>query len=103
MKFFSLFLAATIAVPTVAFADESTDHAYRMCSAMENTGLPAVCTVSSSSHTVTMTINMVASEARNFCSGAVSQMHQVGARFEPGWTLRIVSTASGSSVAECSL
>lgn len=87
----------------MAFADESTDHAYRMCSAMENTGLPAACTVSSSSHTVTMTINMVASEARTFCSGAVSQMHQVGAHFEPGWTLRIVSPASGSSVAECSL
>lgn len=74
-----------------------------MCSAMENTGLPAICTVSSTSHTVTMTINMVASEARTFCSGAVSQMHQVGAHFEPGWTLRIVSPANGSSLAECSL
>jgi hypothetical protein len=74
-----------------------------MCSAMENTGLPASCTVSSSSHTVTMTMNMVASEARTFCTGAVSQMHQVGARFDAGWTLRIVSPVSGSSVAECSL
>jgi hypothetical protein len=103
LKFVSLLFAATIAVPTLVFADESTEHAYRMCSAMENTGLPAVCTVSSSSRTVTMTINMVASEALTFCSGAVSQMHQVGAHFEPGWTLRIVSPASGSSVAECNL
>ncbi|RUM16849.1 hypothetical protein EFD56_21260 [Rhizobium phaseoli] len=62
-----------------------------------------VCTVSTASHTVTMTINMVASEARTFCSGAASQMHQVGAHFAPGWMLRIVSPASGASVAECSL
>ncbi|MBY3433404.1 hypothetical protein HFN89_04425 [Rhizobium laguerreae] len=103
MKFVQMFLAAAIAAPTAALADESVDHAYRMCSAMENTGVPSDCTVSSTSHTVTMTINMVSSEARSFCAGAVSQMHQVGAHFAPGWTLRIVSPVSGSSVAECSL
>ncbi|PDT30764.1 hypothetical protein CO660_05300 [Rhizobium sp. L9] len=86
-----------------ALADESTDHAYRMCSAMENTGVASVCTVSTASHTVTITINMVSSEARTFCAGAVSQMHQVGAQFAPGWTLQIVSPVSGSSVAECNL
>ncbi|MBY3138994.1 MULTISPECIES: hypothetical protein [Rhizobium] len=102
MKSFLIF-AAALAIPSLAHADDSVKHANAMCRAMENTDIPMICNVSGSGHTVTMTINMISSEARTFCQGAASQMRQVGASFEPGWTLRIVSPTSGSSVAECSL
>jgi hypothetical protein len=98
--------AAVMWIPAVAHADdESVKHAYAMCQAMDNTGLPSQpCEVSGWNRTVTVTIDMVSSEARTFCQGAAAKMHELGARFQGGWTLQIKSPYSGgSSIAYCSL
>ncbi|MVA27624.1 hypothetical protein V6582_17510 [Agrobacterium vitis] len=105
MKTAFIAFAATFVASSAMADDQSVNSAYAMCRAMDNTGLmSSPCQVSGYGQTVTITVDMNASEARNFCAGAGSQMRSVGARFENGWTLHIKSPYSGdNTIAYCGL
>jgi len=84
-------------------ADPVAD-AYRLCKAMEGTGLTTDCEVSGYHSRVDVTIDTTGSEARKICAGVAEQMAQAGANFQGKWKLRILSPYSGDkAIAVCQL
>lgn len=97
--------AAAVALLAVqaANADPVAD-AYRLCSAMEGTGLTTDCEVSGYHSRVDVTIDTTGSEARKICVGVAEQMAKAGANFQGKWKLRILSPYSGDkAIAVCQL
>jgi hypothetical protein len=87
----------------VANADPVGD-AYRLCKAMEGTGVTTKCKVSGFHSRVDVTIDTNGAEARKICAGVVEQMTRVGANFQGKWQLRILSPYSGDkAIAVCGL
>lgn len=80
-----------------------TQEARAMCLALDRTGLAsAPCTYSGWNSTITMTINMAASEARSLCQQMVTHGRRNNLNLS-GWRLEIRSPYSGnSSIAFCS-
>jgi hypothetical protein len=92
-----LFLGST------AHADP-VDDAYRLCKAMEGTGMTTECTVSGYHSRVDATIDTNGAEARKVCTGIAEQMSRAGANFKGKWQLRILSPYSGEkAIAVCAL
>lgn len=85
--------------------DNSVDYAYRLCNVIDGTGLTsAKCEVSGWNSSVTMHVDMSASEARKTCAAMVNEVRAQGLRFDPGWTIQIRSPYSGdNSIAFCNL
>lgn len=81
-----------------------TQEARLICRALDRTGLTsAPCTYSGWNSTITMTIDMAASEARNLCQQLVAYSRQQRLNL-PGWRLEIRSPYSAnSSIAFCML
>jgi len=80
------------------------DDAYRVCSAMERTGLTTECKVNGWGSTVDVRIDTNGSEARKICSGVVDAMAQKTRSFAGKWKLRIFSPYSGEHpIAVCTL
>lgn len=78
--------------------------AYRICKAMEATGLTTECTVSGYHSRVDATIDTNGAEARKICIGVSEQMARAGANFQGKWQLRILSPYSGTkAIAVCPL
>jgi hypothetical protein len=98
-------VAAASLVAAPAFAD-AVENAYLLCQVIDNTGLSSKpCEVSGWSGSVTATIDMDSSNARETCAGMVGTLKQKNIRFDGRqWTLQIVSPySSGNSIAYCNL
>ena len=92
-----------LSIAPAARADPVGD-AYRLCKAMEATGLSTECKVSGYHSRVDVTIDTTGAEARKICAGVVEQMVRVGANFQGKWQLRILSPYSGDkAIAVCGL
>ena len=88
---------------SVAQAD-AVDDAYRLCKAMEGTGLTTECKISGYHSRVDVTIDTSGTEARKICAGIADRMARAGANFNGKWQLRILSPYSGEkAIAVCSL
>jgi hypothetical protein len=97
LGFLSLLLASS------AHADPVGD-AYRLCKAVEGTGMATECTVSGYRSRVDVTIDTNGAEARKICAGVAEQMARAGANFNGKWQLRILSPYSGEkAIAVCPL
>ena len=80
------------------------DDAYKVCTAMEATGLTTKCTVGGWHQTIDATIDTTGAEARKICAGVVSLLMDKTPRFKGEWKLRILSPYSGESpIAVCTL
>jgi hypothetical protein len=78
--------------------------AYRLCKAVEGTGLATECEVSGYHSRVDVTIDTNGAEARKICVGVSEQMARAGANFQGKWQLRILSPYSGNkAIAVCPL
>jgi hypothetical protein len=100
MKYLLLGWALVISNP--AFAD-SVDSAFALCRAIDGTGASSTpCKVST--YTVTATLDMDSSDARDFCSLMAQMVRDQNAGFDGRWTLQIKSPYSnGTSIAFCTL
>ncbi|MCQ1771318.1 hypothetical protein NOI24_08405 [Neorhizobium galegae] len=89
----------------VADSETSVRAAYALCSVVDGTGLASSpCEVSGWGSSVTATIDMNSTEARDLCQKVASLMRQKGVDFDRGWTFQIKSPYSGgNSIAYCSL
>lgn len=98
-------LAAIVASLIVGTAQaDPVGDAYRLCKAMERTGLTTECEVSGYHSRVDVTIDTTGSEARKICAGVADQMAKAGANFQGKWKLRILSPYSGEkAIAVCQL
>ncbi|HMM87026.1 hypothetical protein [Azohydromonas sp.] len=95
--------AAALLAASTAHADP-VDDAYRLCKAMEGTGLTTECEVSGYHSRVDVTIDTTGAEARKICAGVAEQMARAGANFQGKWKLRILSPYSGDkAIAVCPL
>ncbi len=80
------------------------DDAYRLCSALEGTGLTTECEVKGWGSTVDVRIATSSSEARKICSGVVDMMAKQTRSFNGKWKLQIFSPYSGDHpIATCTL
>lgn len=80
------------------------DDSYRLCAAMEKTGLTTQCTVEGWGKTVDVTIDTTGAEARKICAGVADLMAAETSRFAGQWKLRIFSPYSGERpIATCAL
>jgi hypothetical protein len=80
------------------------DDAYRLCKAMEATGLTTECEVKGWGSTVDVTIDTNGSEGRKICAGVVDMMAKQTRTFAGKWKLRIFSPYSGQRpIAVCTL
>ena len=99
----SLIALALSFLTSFAHAD-AVDDAYRLCKAMEGTGMSTECTVSGYHSRVDVTIDTNGAEARKICAGVADQMARAGANFNGKWQLRILSPYSGEkAIAVCKL
>lgn len=101
-----LILAIAIFWAAPAFATDAVSNAYALCQVIDNTGLSSSpCEVSGWSGTVTATIDMDSTNARETCTGMVGMLRQKGIVFNGRqWTLQIKSPYSGeNSIAYCDL
>lgn len=86
-----------------AHADPVGD-AYRLCKAIEGTGMTTDCQVSGYHSRVDVTIDTTGAEARKICAGVAEQMAKAGANFQGKWKLRVLSPYSGDkAIAVCQL
>lgn len=88
-----------------ALANDTVDNAFKLCHAMEATGLLSdKCEVSGRHQTVSMVMDTSASEARKICVGMSTVLIEKGLSFDRGWKLKIYSPYSGNrSIAMCNL
>lgn len=102
--FWSAVALLTVTAPSSAAKLLPTQEARVMCQAMDQTGLgSAPCEYSGWNSTITMTIDMAASEARGLCQQMVAYSRQSNLNLA-GWRLEIKSPYSGNtSIAFCSL
>ncbi len=101
----SFVLALGVSIGSVTFANDTVDNAFRLCAALEGTGLlSSECEVSGWNQTVEVIIDTSGSEARSICVGVSKMMVGIGAKFDKGWKLKIYSPYSGEkTIAFCSL
>jgi len=100
-----------IAVTLLAFAcprnahADVVDDAYKVCAAMENTGLTTSCKVDGWKGAIDVRIDTSSTEARKICEGVAEMMAQQTGSFRDGrWKLQIFSPYSGDQpVAVCKL
>lgn len=96
----SLTLAALMIGSSAVIADD-VDSAYKLCGALDRTGLVTQCEVSGWGSSVDATIDTTGAEARKMCS-QIQQM--VGDQFSNNWKLQIFSPYSGDRpIAKCNL
>jgi hypothetical protein len=97
-------IAAIMLAATCSVSADPVGDAYRLCKAMEATGLTTDCTVSGFHSRVDVTMDTNGAEARKICAGVADQMARVGANFNGKWKLRILSPYSGDkAIAVCQL
>ena len=83
---------------------DAVDDAYRLCAALEGTGLTTECEVKGWGSSVDVRIDTSSSEARKICTGAADMMAQKTRSFAGKWKLRIFSPYSGEHpIAICNL
>lgn len=107
----SIFVLATILAGCGSGDSEKTaqkntavDDAYKVCTAMEGTGLTTQCSVHGWDRTIDITIDTNGSEARKICQGAVEAMSKKTRSFAGNWKLQIFSPYSGDRpIAVCTL
>ena len=86
-----------------SFADV-IDDAYKLCKAMDASGMATECKVSGWNSRIDVTIDTNGTEARKICAGVVAQMSQLTSSFKGKWQLRILSPYSGEkAIAVCTL
>lgn len=103
LKLHLLFVASIALVSPLAAADV-IDDAYRLCKAMEATGLTTECEVKGWGSTVDVTIDTNGSEGRKICAGVADMMAKQTRTFAGKWKLRIFSPYSGQRpIAVCTL
>lgn len=73
---------------------QAIDDAYRVCTALNNTGLTSECQVKGWGHTIDVRIDTTGIEARKICDGAVKTISQMTRNFKSEWKLRIYSPFS---------
>ncbi|NKM14169.1 hypothetical protein GFL85_24640 [Rhizobium laguerreae] len=101
-----LILALVLFCSAPSFAADAVSNAYALCQVIDNTGLSSSpCEVSGWSGTVTATIDMDSTNARETCNGMVGMLRQKNIAFTGRqWTLQIKSPYSGgNSIAYCNL
>ena len=80
------------------------DDAYRVCQALEATGLTTQCFVRRFGRTVDVTIDTSGSEARQICAGTVELIATRTRNFNGEWKLQVFSPYSGDRpIAACTL
>lgn len=86
-------------------ASRSVASAYRICQAVDNTGLASEpCSVSGWGSSINIRMDMDSANARTTCAGMVDLAHKENLYFDRGWTIRIYSPYSGDHpIATCSL
>lgn len=72
-NFYTLLATLIMLISTIAIADV-VDDAYRLCGAMEATGLTTECEVRGFGSTVDVTVDTNRSEARQICAGVTDMM-----------------------------
>jgi len=83
---------------------EVVDDAYKLCSALEDTGLTTECEVKGWGSTVDVRIATSGGEAMKICSGIVNMMAKQTRSFNGKWKLQIFSPYSGDHpIASCTL
>jgi hypothetical protein len=107
-KFRSVILAVAFGVGGLLFQNpvlaDVIDDAYKLCSALEGTGLTTECEVKGWGSTVDVRIATSGSEARKICSGVVDMMAKQTRSFKGKWKLQIFSPYSGDHpIATCTL
>jgi hypothetical protein len=91
-----------VAARTVAA--DVIDDAYRLCKAMDDTGLTTQCEVKGWGSTVDVRIDTNGAEARKICTGVVDMMAKQTRTFAGKWKLQIFSPYSGDRpIAVCTL
>lgn len=102
-NFYTLLATLIMLISTIATADV-VDDAYRLCGAMEATGLTTECEVRGFGSTVDVTVDTNGSEARQICAGVTDMMAKKTQTFAGKWKLRIFSPYSGKKpIAVCTL
>jgi hypothetical protein len=83
---------------------DAADNAFRLCAAMEKTGLSPECNVRGWGSTVDVRLDSSSAEARKICAGVVNLMVQQKLSLAGKWQLRIFSPYSGEHpIAVCTL
>ena len=96
-------VAGGVLLPGTAQADV-VDDAYRLCAALEGTGLTTECEVKGWGSTVDVRIDTSSPEARKICTSTADMMAQMTRSFAGKWKLRIFSPYSGEHpIAICNL
>lgn len=105
MKTIAIAAVLVLVTPAAAPADQSVDNAYRVCAVFNGTGLLSQeCSVSGWHSSIDVTVDMSASEAREFCGVIAPYLAQLGVTFSSGWKVRIYSPYSGDrTIAFCPL
>jgi hypothetical protein len=99
-----LLFVASMALASPFAAADVIDDAYRLCKAMDDTGLATQCEVEGWGSTVDVTIDTNGAEARKICAGVVKVMAKQTRTFAGKWKLRIFSPYSGQRpIAVCTL
>ncbi len=99
-----LLLATALIVAATAVSADVVDDAYRLCKAMEGTGLTTQCEVKGWGSTVDVRIDTNGAEARKICAGAADNMAKQTRSFAGKWRLQIFSPYSGDRpIAVCTL
>lgn len=99
-----LIFAASLALASPLVTADVIDDAYRLCKAMEATGLTTECEVKGWGSTVDVTIDTSGSEGRKICAGVADMMAKQTRTFAGKWKLRIFSPFSGQRpIAVCTL
>ena len=99
-----LVVAAVLLVAAPAASADVIDDAYRVCKAMEGTGLTTRCEVKGWGSTIDVRIDTNGAEARKICAGVANQMAKQTRTFAGKWKLQIFSPYSGDQpIAVCTL
>jgi len=99
-----LLVATALIVATPTASADVIDDAYRLCKAMEGTGLTTQCEVKGWGSTVDVRIDTNGAEARKICAGTADMMAKQTRTFAGKWKLQIFSPYSGDRpIAVCTL
>ena len=98
-------ISASSPKASAAKKPDSVSSAYALCRVIDGTGLASTpCEVSGRNSSVTATVDMIPSEARDLCPRLAAAANGEGLSFEDGWKLLIRSPYSGeNSIAFCDL
>ena len=97
-------LLATNVLFSVPGQADAVDDAYRLCRALEGTGLTTECEVKGWGSSVDVTIDTTSYEARKICAATAGMMAKKTTSFAGRWKLKIFSPYSGERpIATCNL